>query len=289
MNPSQAPAMPVHSADNAALVVYLVLMSAATVGLLVWWWISERRKTGLVLPLLLVGGALSAFLEPFLDNVVLFWYPHGQDMPAFTAFGRTLPLCIPIGYAWFCGGLPYLAARYFAKGVTSRQVWGVAAATLAVDFTAIGATHWLGVAGFYGDATLRIAGYPLWWAPADVILVVGGGALLMVLQHFLKGVKQAYFVVVPVLVVGLSGGAVLGPVSTAMHSGWSSTAVLVCALVTIALGLVVINFLAHAVAALDRLLRAMEEPQDVPPIAATADAPLQRSTVPASTQVGTRY
>jgi hypothetical protein len=88
----------------------------------------------------------------------------------FTALGRHIPLAIPIGYAWFVGGLPYFVARYFARGITVRQFWCVAGIVAVLDFLAISSVSWLNAAGFYGSDVMRVAGYPLWWAPFDVVL-----------------------------------------------------------------------------------------------------------------------
>src|SRR5947209_2797749 len=96
--------MPIHAAPQTGYVVYTALMAAITGGLLVWW--AARRRGDALLPLMLAGGALSAAFEPLYDNLVLFWYPPHQQLWAFHAFNRTVPIFVVIGYAWFCGGLP---------------------------------------------------------------------------------------------------------------------------------------------------------------------------------------
>jgi hypothetical protein len=94
---------------------------------------------------------------------------------------------VPIGYAWFCGGLLYFTARFYAAGPTRARVWAVLAAVVVVDYVAIAVTTWVGVAGFYGDPPLNLGGYPLWWAAIDGVDVVAGGAVVSFSLHACAG------------------------------------------------------------------------------------------------------
>jgi hypothetical protein len=228
--------MPVHHAPETAFVVYTVLMCVTTAALLLWWLLSSERSRGYALPLLLAGGAVSSLLEPFRDNVVLVWYPPHQNLGAYQAFGRTIPMFVPIGYAWFCGGLLYLAARIYQRGVSAKHVWALLGAVVAVDFVAIGMTTWIGVMGFYGRPPLNVAGYPLWWAAFDGADVILGGAVILWLLPRLKGRGLLWLLVIPSLVLGAVSGAVGWPITTALNSQWSSAAKLVAASLTMTLG-----------------------------------------------------
>jgi hypothetical protein len=240
--------MPIHSAPRTAFVVYTVLMAAVTGGLLLWWFLSRERSRGFALPLLLAGGAISSLLEPFLDNVVLVWYPPHQNLGAYQAFGRTVPIFVPIGYAWFCGGLLYFAARMYERGIRARQVWGLLGAVAVIDFVAIGLTTWIGVMGFFGGPPLDIAGYPLWWAAFDGPDVILGGAVVLLLLPRLEGRQQLWLLVIPSLVLGGVSGAVGWPITTALHSQWSSGAKLIAAAMTIGLGCAIVHSVARRVA-----------------------------------------
>jgi len=222
-------------------------MFVITVGLLAWWAVSSERRRGLTFPLILLGGAFSGFVEPFLDNVVLFWWPPHQNLPTFEAFGRSVPMFVPIGYAWFCGGLLYFTARFYAAGPTRARVWAVLAAVVVVDYVAIAVTTWVGVAGFYGDPPLNLGGYPLWWAAIDGVDVVAGGAVVFVLAPRLRGWSRLWLVIAPAIIIGAAGGAVGWPISTALNSGWSSTTMLLAALVTLALAGGIVHLVAGAV------------------------------------------
>lgn len=246
--------MPVHHQHLGALVVYTVLMCVVTGGLLVWWAASAERRRDPALPLLLVGGAISGLVEPFLDNVVLFWYPPHQSLPTIVAFGRSVPIFVPIGYAWFCGGLLYFVARLYDRGVSRRTVWAVVGWVVVIDYVAIALTAWIGVAGFFGHPPLSIGGYPLWWAAIDGSDVVVGAAVVFYLLPHLAGWNRLWLVSVPPIMIGTAAGAVGWPISTALNSGWSGPGKLVAALVTIGLGCLLVHLVASVVPGHEDLL-----------------------------------
>lgn len=261
------PPMPIRDAPETALVVYTALMVAITAGFFVWWLRSPaERRVGPALPLLLLGGALSGLMEAWLDNVVLVGYPPEQNLPVLHAFGRSVPIFVPIGYGWFCGGLLYLVARAYARDGGPRQVWTLYGVIAVVDFVAIGLSSWIGILEFYGDPPMDVLGYPLWWAGIDGLDVVLGGAIVLVLLHHLQGRRQAWLVLVPSIALGAASGIVGWPVSTALNSDWSMPAKYGCALASIGLSLACVRFLAAAVPVLVAHVRG-------PAPAAAPDAP----------------
>jgi hypothetical protein len=244
---SAAVQMPIHAEHRAALYVYTVLMCLVTLSIVVWWAASPARRKDWALPLLLVGGAISGLLEPFLDNVVLFWYPPHQSLPTIHAFGRSVPMFVPIGYAWFCGSLLFFVARIYQRGVTRGQVWMILGGVVVVDYVAIALTSWIGVAGFFGSPPLSVGGYPLWWAAIDGTDVVLGGAVVYYLLPWLTGRNRLWLVLVPPIMIGIATGAVGWPISTALHSGWGSTSELLAALATIGFGCAFVHLVASAI------------------------------------------
>jgi hypothetical protein len=246
--------MPIHDGSTLAFALYTAAMLAITLGLFAWWGVSRERQRGPALPLLLIGGALSGLVEPFLDNVVLVWWPPEQPLAAFEAFGRTVPWFVPIGYAWFCGALLYFAARIYAAGVRPAQVWAIFAVVAVVDYVAIAATTWIGIMGFYGDPPMNVGGYPLWWAAIDGAHVMFGGAVVLLLAPRLRGFARLWLLAVPTIVIAASGGAVGWPISTALNSGWSAAGKWVAAAVTIGIGCAIVHLVAQAVSRPDHWL-----------------------------------
>jgi hypothetical protein len=269
--------MPVRSSPDPALVVYTVLMIAITGGFLVYWLLTPaERRVGPALPVLLIGGALSGLMEAWLDNVVLVGYPPQQSLPVLDAFGRSVPIFVPIGYAWFCGGLLYLIARSYGRGVTARKVWTLYGAIVIVDFVAIGLSSWIGILQFFGHPPMDILGYPLWWAGIDGLDVVLGGAIVFVLLQRLRGRDQLWLVLVPSIALGAAAGLVGWPISTALNSGWSMPAKYACAVASIALSLATVKFLARALPELADHLQSPPVPDsiEVPDAPSTSRTPV---------------
>lgn len=237
--PFAAVPMPIRDNPDSALIVYTVLMIVLTTGFFAWWLASRtERRIGPALPFLLIGGALSGLMEAWLDNVVLVGWPPEQNLPVIHAFDRSVPMFVPIGYAWFCGGLVYILARtYQRNGITAKNVWVLYGAVVVVDFVAIGLSHWLGILEFFGDPPMSILGFPLWWAAIDGLQVVLGGVAALLLLDHLRGMAQAWLVLLPSIVLGAAAGIVGWPISTAINSAWSDPAKWACAVASIGLSL----------------------------------------------------
>jgi hypothetical protein len=243
--------MPIHPDRPAEFVVYTVLMAALTGGMLIWWWRSSERGRGPYLPLLLLAGMLSAVCEPVFDNLVLFWYPSHQQLWAFHAFGRTVPICVVIGYGWFDGGLLYLTARLLERGIGRRGLWRLAGIVYLVDFLAIGLTSWLKIAGFYGHPPFSVLGYPLWWGAIDTANVIFGGAVLYYLLPRVAGRRRVYLLALPTWITGMTAVAIGGPVAIAVNSQWSMAGKVAMALVTVGLGLGMVDLVISRVGAVE--------------------------------------
>ncbi len=241
------PEMPIRDSPNNALILYTVLMAVVTSCFLLWWGRTPaERKIGPALPLIVAGGVISGLMEAWLDNVVLVGYPPHQALPAIEAFGRSVPIFVPIGYGWFCGGLLYVVARSFQRGITRRKVWTIYGIVALVDFVAIGLSSWIGILQFFGNPPMNILGYPLWWAGIDGLDVVLGGVLVFALLNHLRGMSQLWYLIVPSIALGASAGIVGWPVSTAINSQWSMSAKYLAAIASIGLSLACVHFIARA-------------------------------------------
>jgi hypothetical protein len=247
VNLAEVPEMPIRNSPDNALITYTVLMIVVTACFLLWWARTPaERKIGPALPLIVAGGVISGLMEAWLDNVVLVGYPPHQALPVIEAFGRSVPIFVPIGYGWFCGGLLYLVARSFQRGITRRKVWTIYGIIALVDFLAIGLSSWIGILQFFGNPPMNILGYPLWWAGIDGLDVVLGGVLVFALLNHLRGISQLWYLIVPSIALGASAGIVGWPVSTAINSQWSMSAKYLAAIASIGLSLACVHFIARA-------------------------------------------
>ncbi|MBI3216245.1 MAG: hypothetical protein HYZ38_20710 [Mycobacterium sp.] len=253
------PEMPIREAPQGALIAYTVLMILITLGFFIWWGVHERKR-GPALVLFLIGGALSGLMEPWLDNVVLVGYPPDQITPTFAAFERVVPIFVPIGYAWFCGGLLYLLYRAFTKEFTARRIWALYGIIAVIDFIAIGLSAWIGILEFFGDPPMKIAGFVVWWAAIDALQVVLGATLAVFLVPALRGAQRLWLILIPSVALGAAAGIVGWPISTALNSGWPMWAKYLCAFASIGLSLACTHFVARSAPRIADHLRHPQSP-----------------------------
>jgi hypothetical protein len=140
-------------------------------------------------PLLLycvIGGALSALFEPIVDVLgQCFLKEHGA-IGTYTYLGRTIPLYLLFAYPWYNGGLAYLYSRLMRRGVTTRTLFALWAATGVADVLeetpGILAHTYL----YYGKQPFDFWGFPLWWAFVNPLMPLLAGALIYRLGPHLR-------------------------------------------------------------------------------------------------------
>jgi hypothetical protein len=132
-------------------------------------------------PLLLycvIGGAVGALFEPIVDVLgQCFLKEHGA-IGTYTYLGRTIPLYLLFAYPWYNGGLAYLYSRLMQRGVSTRTLFALWAATGIADVLeetpGILAHTYL----YYGKQPFDIWGFPLWWAFVNPLMPLLAGALI---------------------------------------------------------------------------------------------------------------
>ncbi|MBU1052741.1 MAG: hypothetical protein KKC46_02795 [Proteobacteria bacterium] len=230
------PAMPVMPAPPLSGIIFLVGTIFIVVVLLLWWALSAERKRGPVMPLVFLGAAFSAILiEPVFDNTLLYWYPVENPLSVFSAYGRTIPWFVPIGYAWFFGGAAYLLMRRFERGINVVQAMKYFFALVLIDWLAVSICEWFDLSAFYGNQPFHFFGAPIWFSFADATGgFVLGAALYCLLPH-LSGARKLLLLFVPTFIYGGVLGSTTAPVALALNSGWSEVVVWLCGTGTIGL------------------------------------------------------
>ncbi|WP_330255068.1 hypothetical protein OG874_11260 [Nocardia sp. NBC_00565] len=234
--------MPVHSSPTGPSAVFTIGCLVILVGLIVWWALSGESKRGPALPLFMLGTAISAVaVEPVFDNTLLYWYPPDNGLGVFAAYGRTVPWFVPLGYAWFFGGIAYVVWRYLQLGVDRRQVWWTFAVVALIDALATSLAGWLDLSGFYGPQPFMFGGVNVWFAFADATGVLVGATILFVLTPLLSGRNWLWLLVIPSISYGAVLGGVSGPVTLGLHSDWPTPVRWLAGAVTIGLCCAVIH------------------------------------------------
>jgi hypothetical protein len=227
------PAPPSYTASNVGQGIYTAVMAVAILGFLLWWLLDDRERHRPHLPLILLGGLLSTLLEPAVDNMVLFGWPRNALWATLQANGHYYPAYVPMGYVWFDGGMIYLMYRLFERGLTARQIWGIAAAWICLDMPLNAVGHWFHFNGFFGPQPLEFWGYPLWWVGSDAVLMLLGGAVLWKLMPQLRGWAVLFLLLWPGINQGIAAGAVLWPISWALHADVPQYVRTLCGLATL--------------------------------------------------------
>lgn len=229
--------MPVYPAPEIPGLAFLIGTIVILAGLLVWWYVSEEyKKRGFILPLVFIGTGFSAILiEPIFDNTLLYWYPDVNPLSVFSAYERTIPWYVPLGYAWFFGGTAYLLQKAFEAGRSTKQIWGLFAMVVFTDWLAVSICEWLDLSAFYGNQPFHFFGSPIWFSFADATGAFVLAAALHAFLPYLSGIKRLWLLILPTFTYGATLGSATSPISLALNSGWSTTAISLAGLATMAL------------------------------------------------------
>jgi hypothetical protein len=167
--------------------------------------IAARQLVARKDPLLLycvVGGALGALFEPIVDVLgQCFLKEHGA-IGTYTYLGRTIPLYLLFAYPWYNGGLAYLYYRLMQRGVSTRTLFLLWAATGVADVLeetpGILAHTYL----YYGKQPFDFWGFPLWWAFVNPLMPLLAGALIYRLGRRLQNARARVGVILLIPMAG---------------------------------------------------------------------------------------
>jgi hypothetical protein len=243
--------MPVMPTPEPAGIIFLIGTSIIMSAILLWWAFGgERKRNGWVLPLIFMGTAFSSIMiEPIYDNTLLYWYPAENPLSFFRAYDRTIPLFVPLGYAWFFGGSAYFTWRVIEGGATARHIWALFAVTVVVDWLAVSICEWLGLSAFYGNQPYHLIGSPLWFSFCDATDGFVLGAALAIFMPHLQGARRLWLLILPSFTYASTLGSTTAPVSLALNSGWSTPVVWAGGTATMLMCMIAVHVVAQMSAA----------------------------------------
>ena len=161
---------------GAVLTAFAVIATASAAYAV---YVAVRRRD--LLPVVVCAGALvCAFNEPIYDIVGRILYANNHPM-AFTAFDRSVPWFLVIGYLPWVGLLPYVISRAMHAGVARAKLHLIAL----VSFLSVVVVESIGTSfdawTYYGDAPLKFLVVAPQMAPVPI---VGGFLLFAVADRF---------------------------------------------------------------------------------------------------------
>lgn len=184
---------------------------------------AQQRRSALPL-YLFAGGALTCFIEPFIDTLGHAIFAQ-QDRIAWTSsFGRHIPAYIGLILMFYVAPAYLALLGLFDKGITTRRFLtfcgGAVAATLVFEVVPMHYDLWR----YYGPQGLQFGQVPLWWGFTNAHGLVGTAVVLHLLRRVIPERGQVLLVpLMPVLFVAVhTAGAVAGYL--AINSTTSKTA-----------------------------------------------------------------
>ena len=143
-----------------------------------------------ILLLILIGGGLTVFDEPFVDLIGAAWHPRLGHAVVFETFGRPIPWWMVTAYFAFFGVLGSVNYLAFAKGATMKAIrlWFLIPMFIDVLIEEIMLSQDLYL--YYGAQPLILLWkLPMWWVPCNSIGEFIGISLVVLTAPHLKGWK----------------------------------------------------------------------------------------------------
>ena len=180
-----------------AIVGYLIVAVPVTLYALY----RSRERTGKIMLLIMFGGSLCAFIEPFADVLGGCWHPEINQPTVLSVLGRGIPVWVCVGYYTYFGALGALNYLLYTHGLKRRTIWFCFLAAIAADIFMENLMLPFGTYFYYGNQPLTGLGtLPLWWPPVNALGEVGGIVTLCFLLPHLKGWRILFVpLVIPII------------------------------------------------------------------------------------------
>jgi hypothetical protein len=163
---------------------------------------------------LCVGALICAINEPIFDVLGKISYADDQYI-AYTAFGRSIPWFLVIGYLPWVGLLPLLIARAIARGVSSRALHLVALLGVLSVAGVEAVNLWMGGWEYYGESPLKFFG----GVAAMACVPLAGGVAIHLLIEPLSGWRRLFAgLVAPTMILPMMFAATGWPLYVALYS-----------------------------------------------------------------------
>lgn len=184
--PPQPPTPPYDLPLNTTMQTIATIVLWGGTALLLGYAITLAKRERSILPIVLVVAvAVGSLIEPLYDTAYhLFWLDSGRQWTLFTSFGLPQPVWVMPAYVMVFGMPALLMYRSFARGVTIKRVFSMAAltslTTAAFEITAINLDLYV----YYGESPWRVFGYPLFIGFMEGAQITGFAVLTALLSIY---------------------------------------------------------------------------------------------------------
>jgi hypothetical protein len=218
-----------------------VVAAVALAMLVLWAWRDGARSGQRLGPFVVLGGSLAAVQEPVVDCLGHIWLR--TDMPAFTTFGREMPVWGVLAYGTYYGVFSYVLYQIASRGGSRQQLRLAIAAILGYNLAMEPLLIALDLYAYYGPQPMTVFGFPAFWPVINVTGMALASLVFVTRPQWFAGRRAALaLLVVPVSVAGGSVSSGL-PVFSVLNGGGSPSHLVLWsgALATIALGLLIME------------------------------------------------
>jgi hypothetical protein len=164
--------------------VATVVLWAGTIALLVYAYRLARQERSFFPLLLVLAVAVGSLIEPLYDIAYhLFWLDNGQQWTLFTAFGLPQPVWVMPAYVMVFALPALLLYRRLMAGapVALAFKFGLLLSFTTAVFEIIAIN--IDLYTYYGEAPIRLFGYPLWIGFMEGGQIASYAVLAAVLRH----------------------------------------------------------------------------------------------------------
>lgn len=163
-----------------------VLSVLAAVGIAVAIMLARKMRSWTPI-MCMIGGYLTLYQEPMIDQHLQVWWIRGSLPDVFHAFGRFIPVfLIPALLVYY--GVGVMLRWYFLRRFGSRfPIWHIFAIEILLALAIEPAGINLGLWTYYGFQGLRIFHYPLWWPIVGGTCGVVAGTVIYRVEPYLRG------------------------------------------------------------------------------------------------------
>jgi hypothetical protein len=164
--------------------VATVVLWGGTIVLLAYAYRLARQERSLFPLLLVLAVAAGSVIEPLYDIAYhLFWLDNGQQWTLFTAFGLPQPVWVMPAYVMVFGLPALLLYRRLMAGapVALAFTFGLVLSVTTAVFEIIAIN--IDLYTYYGEAPVRLFGYPLWIGLMEGGQIASFAVLAAVLRH----------------------------------------------------------------------------------------------------------
>lgn len=190
---------------------------------------------------LLLGGAICYFAEPMVDVLGLLWHPTIGQWVAVDTF-RAAPLWGLFVYAICFGGLPYfMLADFRRSGFTKSRAWTWIGVFWLVDVAVEIPILASGLYDYYGAPPMEVFGLPLYWLFMNIAGPLETAVALLLFADRLRGWRVLGVLALPVTLDVAGSGMVGWPVFSALHAQAGTGVKYLAALVTVAIGVAMLE------------------------------------------------